>query len=163
MNRTTFLEDVSTWPELLMFCGDIGYDTSAIYDNETRDEEIESDLRERAYDDCWQEIRDWLYDLCDSSRGDYWRRDDYGDWYLMDNDDFEAYKNDVLEYADDNELFDAEDEDEDDWSWEPVPIEPPTPPAETGVTLDELFTAVQILSPREIDKPDEEPSLQILF
>ena len=161
MDRITFLEDVGTWPELLMFCGNIGYDTSEIYDNETRDEEIESDLRDRVFDDCWQEIRDWLYDLCDSSRGDYWRRDDYGDWYRMDDDDFDAWKRDVLEYADENELFDPEDdEDEDDNEPYEFPSEPEAPPVETGVTLDELFTAVQVLSPCETA---EEPSIQMLF
>lgn len=164
MTRSEFINEVNTWSELTNFCYRIGYEIDEIWEDSARDDYITESLQDNVRNgDYWGEIRDWLDNLDSGSEGDYWRRNDYGEWFILDDNDLEAYKSDVLEYADDNELFDAEDEGEDDWPWEPAPIEPPAPPAETGVTLDELFMAVQVLSPHETNEHDEEPSLQILF
>lgn len=112
MTRNEFLNDVITFGELKDFCYD--YDCTMledVYDEEGRDDYINECLMDWARDDSWQE----LYSRLDGipTGYDWYRYDDYGEWCGLDDGDFEEYKDDVLEWGDDNDIWD-EDEEEDD-------------------------------------------------
>lgn len=117
MTRHEFLDDVCDFSELRDFCygNDCGI-CDDIYDDESKDDYINEHLWDMADDaDGWQSLYRTLNDI--PTGYDYYRLDDYGDFNGLDDDDFEDYKNDVLEWMDDNECWD-EDEDDDEESCE---------------------------------------------
>lgn len=110
MTRQEFLDDVCSFDELRDFC----YDNDCticddIYDDDSKDDYINERLSDMADDaDSWQSLYRTLEDI--PTGYDYYRLDDYGDFNGLDDDDFEDYKNDVLEWMDDREYWE-EDED----------------------------------------------------
>lgn len=110
MTRQEFLDDVCSFDELRDFC----YDNDCticddIYDDDSKDDYINEHLSDMADDaDSWQSLYRTLEDI--PTGYDYYRLDDYGDFNGLDDDDFEDYKNDVLEWMDDGEYWE-EDED----------------------------------------------------
>ena len=126
MTRNEFLENVSTFGDLKDFCCD--EDCSLledVYDEEGRDDYINECLMDWTREDSWQD----LYSRLDSipTGYDWYRYDDYGDWCGLDDEDFEDYKGDVLEWADDHGVWDddeEEDMDEDCFEDEPEDDEP---------------------------------------
>lgn len=110
MTRQEFLDDVCSFDELRDFC----YDNDCticddIYDDDSKDDYINEHLSDMADDaDSWQSLYRTLEDI--PTGYDYYRLDDYGDFNGLDDDDFEDYKNDVLEWMDDREYWE-EDED----------------------------------------------------
>ena len=110
MTRDYFANNVETWDELIEFCNGIGYDLN-VYDEYSRDEVVDQQLVERIHDSGWEEIYSWLEDI--PTGYEYYRIDDYNDFVGLDEEDFADYKNDVLEYADDDgEVWDEDTEDE---------------------------------------------------
>ena len=115
MTRDEFIEDVTTWSELLSFCSDEGYETDDIYTSEDRDDYIDEDLVEMARNDSWRDVLSTLRDLEDDDGFEYYRRDDWNGWVgLSDGDDeFDSYKENVLEWMDDNGYWPGDEEDDD--------------------------------------------------
>lgn len=112
MTRQEFIENVTSWWDLIDFCRDEGSSIcDSIYDEEGRDDFVNDRLSDWTREYSWQEVLGFLDQI--PTGYDYYRYDDYYDeWEGLDNDDFYAYKDDVLEWADDHNIWDEEDEDE---------------------------------------------------
>lgn len=110
MTRQEFVEDVYSWGDLIAFCCDEGLShCEDVYTDNDKDECINEDLIEMARD-----ASNWL-DLLDTLRSIptgcyYYRKDDYGEWYgLCDEDsDFNDTKDEILNYCDENNIWDEE-------------------------------------------------------
>lgn len=114
MRRQDFIDDITTWSELLSFCYDEDCDICEdIYSEDSRDEDIDTNnLVEWARNNTWQELHDILEEI--PTGYDYYCRDDYGDWFGADNDLFEDRKQEVIDWMDDGGYWDEEYEDEED-------------------------------------------------
>lgn len=114
MRRQDFIDDITTWSELLSFCYDEDCDICEdIYSEDDRDENIDSNsLVEWARNNTWQELYDILEEI--PTGYDYYWEDDYGDWHGADDDLFEDRKQEVIEWMDDGGYWDEEYEDEED-------------------------------------------------
>ena len=169
MTRAEFIDEVQNWSELIDFCNDEGCNyCEDIYDDYQKDEYFDDQIVEMARNaEGWQDLLDSLRDIPDGS--DYYRRDDYGEWYAVDDDDFDNYKQDILEWADDNDIWEEEEEenvdeeessdDEDDFDEEKL---------EEGCSLGELFTSCNtrlqtIEQAREQEKEQEERNFEQLI
>lgn len=112
MTRQEFLDDVCDFSELREFC----YDNDCgicddIYDDESKDDYINEHLSDMADD--WRSLYRILDDI--PTGYDYYRLDDYGDFNGLDDDDFEDYKDEVLEWMDNNEYWDEDEDDEEEY------------------------------------------------
>lgn len=106
MTRQEFIDEAYGWYHLIDFCSAAGCDICEdIYSDGDRDYEIEEDLNDMIRDHNWREILETLQDYDRNSGYEYYRRDEYGDWYGLDNNDFDQYKNDILAWADDNGIW----------------------------------------------------------
>lgn len=112
MTRQEFIDDVTSWWELLDFCEEESCDyCDNIYSSDARDDEInEYELDDWARNYTWRQLLNILSDLDDDY--EYYRKDEYGEWESLDDYDFDNYKDDVLRWADDNDVFE-DDEEED--------------------------------------------------
>lgn len=111
MTRNEFLESVNDWWELKDFCSEIGCEhCDCIIDDDGLDEEIEYALGEYLRDYNWREIRDMLDDI--PTGYDWYRCDGSFDYVGLDDDDFDSYKDDVLDWADDHDVWDEDEDDE---------------------------------------------------
>lgn len=119
MTRNEFLEDVTNFGDLKNFCDNEGFDIcDCVIDGEYFDEIIIDRIRERDYFNTWQEVYRFLHDLPDGAA--YYIENDYGEIYEATEDDFEDFKQQVLEYMDTHGEWDPE---EDDIDEEPVETE----------------------------------------
>lgn len=124
MTRDEFLE-IDSWSDLLYFCSNEGCSIcDDICHEDDRDDYINeclTDMARDAYD--WKDLRDTLDNI--NTGWDYYRRDEYdGEWIGLDGDDFGEYLNDVLEWGDEEEVWDEPDEDEDEDANFAQPIDP---------------------------------------
>lgn len=111
MTRQEFIDSVNSFYDLIDFCNDYGCDICEdIVDDDTMDDYINEEIGD--FYGSWRELRDLLSDI--PTGYEYYRRDGRLDYVWMDNNDFESYKDDVLSWADDAEVFETEEEDEDD-------------------------------------------------
>lgn len=111
MTRDEFLDDVITFGDLKSFCYDEGCSIlENVYDDEERDEQINDCLVDWAREDSWEALHRRLDDI--PTGYEWYCYDDYGEWRGLDDDDFESYKRDVLEWADDDEIWDANEDDD---------------------------------------------------
>lgn len=174
MTRTEFIENVQNWWELLDFCNDEGCDIcDDVYDDDSKDQYINETLVDTARNvDDW---RDLLQTLSDIPYGyDCYRLDGYCDFVGLDDEDFESYKDDVLEWGDDRDIWEDEEEEEEYVAEEPAPSEPVADKeedafdAESGCSIEDLFSAsVSCLQMIEISaqeaKKQEDAAFEILF
>ena len=144
MTRQEFIDNVTTWSELLDFCYDENiYFCEDVYTEDAKDDYFNDMLVDMARDaGNWQELYNRLEEI--PTGYDYYIRDDYGDFEGADDDDFDSRYEDVLEYMDDNEYWDDDDGDED-YEEEPVreeyvDPEDEEPVEEEDVSIAELFT-----------------------
>lgn len=115
MTRSYFLDNVTEWSELIELCRDHDCNICEdIIDEDQLDEYVDYDIRNSDYG--WWEIRDYLSNI--STSYSYYRCDGTFDYTGLDDADFEDYKARVLEWMDDNDLWDDE-EDEEDFDDEP--------------------------------------------
>lgn len=142
MTRQEFIDNVTTWSELLDFCynEDI-YFCEDVYTEDAKDDYFNDMLVDMARDaGSWRELYDRLEEI--PTGYDYYIRDDYGDFEGADDDDFDSRYEDVLEYMDDNEYWD--DDEEEEVEEEPAPDdedpEDEEPVEEEDVSIAELFT-----------------------
>ena len=138
MTRREFINDVQYWSDLLDFCSDEGCDyCEDVYSSDQWNDWIDDNMYDWARNNGWREILRILQDYDELTGYDYYRKDEYGDWYGLDDNDFESYKNDVLEYMDDNDYWDEEEEEK-----PPAPYVSPEDiaPLETeDISIDDLF------------------------
>ena len=101
MTRNEFIDNITEWYELKDFCSDFDCDVCEdIYDDDDYDDSVEEDIRDAIADYGWRDIRDFLGNL--PSGYYYYRRNSAFDYDGLDDDDFEDYKEDVLEWGDDS-------------------------------------------------------------
>ena len=136
MTRQEFIDDVQYWSELIDFCYEEGcYVCEDVYTSDQRDDRIDEDVSEMMRNNSWRTILDTLQTYDDQSGYEYYSLDGYGDWIGLDDDDLASYKDDVLEWMDNNGRWgDENDEDENDED-DNIPTE-----AE-DLSLNELFNA----------------------
>lgn len=144
MTRQEFIDNVTTWSELLDFCYGENIDfCEDVYTEDAKDEYFDDILVDMARNaGNWQELYELLEEI--PTGYDYYIRDDYGDFEGADDDDFDSHYEDVLEYMDCNEYWDDDDGDED-YEEEPVreeyvDPEDEEPVEEEDVSIAELFT-----------------------
>ena len=107
MTRNEFIDNITEWYELKDFCSDFDCDVCEdIYDDDDYDDIVEEDIRDAIADYGWRDIRDFLGNL--PSGYYYYRRNSAFDYDGLDDDDFEDYKEDVLEWGDDYGAWDEE-------------------------------------------------------
>lgn len=144
MTREEFLDNITDWWELIDFCSDESCDIcDNIYSSDARDEEInEYQLTDWARNNTWQNLYSLLENI--PTGYDYYRLDEYGDWEALDDDDFDDYKDDVLNWADDRGVFDEDDDEEDpaDYGIEDDD-EPDDEDIEEPISMFELFSDCQ--------------------
>ena len=111
MTRTEFINDIQCWDDLMDFCS--GYDCNVCEDiipyislNRNLGEDFT--MYGDEYD--WDDIRDWLNNIDENAN--YYYRSGSFEYESVDN-QFESYKDDVLEWGDEGDVWDPEDEDED--------------------------------------------------
>lgn len=112
MTRDEFINGINEWWELIDFCNNENCDICEdIYDEDERDDYINSNLYEIVAEACnWYNLKETLENI---PTGDGYYFCNGWDWDRLDDDDFRAYKNDVLEWMDDNVMWDDEDEEYD--------------------------------------------------
>lgn len=142
MTKLEFIDNVTTWDELLEFCRDTGCDTcDYIIGADSLDEYINEDLRYAVNNgENWTEIYGWLTDI--NASYSYYRVNGSFDYEPVDTDrDFVCYKDDVFGWADENNIWDEEYDGEEE---EPEPDEndePEEPPVE-----EEDFSVADLMS-----------------
>lgn len=113
MTRQEFINDVNDFAELIDFCNDVG---CSICEDLVYYDAISDYIWDviRDWDSGWEELRDALGNIDTTP---YWyRHEGWLDFYGVD-DEFDDYKREVLEEADEYNYFDDEDEDDDDDAW----------------------------------------------
>lgn len=110
MTRQEFIDDVTTFDELHSFCIDIEYDLQedGAYSEDEYDEYINEEAYEIARENDWRDLRGWLSELPDGY--DFYVKDAWEDWGGRSCREIDDLKESVLEYADQNDLFDVEEE-----------------------------------------------------
>lgn len=133
MTRHEFIENIDNWEELLDFCYNYNCDIcDNVYDSEERDEYIDNNFYGLCREECWTTVRDYLNEI--PTENDYYKNNcSYLDWTGLDNeDDFEGYKQDALDWGDDNDIWDEEESDKEEEELDPVP--------EEDISTSELFS-----------------------
>ena len=119
MTRAEFIDEVTEWWELIDFCNDNRCEdlVENLYSEDARNEYIDDCLVDWAHDNGWRDLLDILRDYENEDGYDYYVYDEYYGRYVgATTDDFRTYKDEVLRYADENDLFDAEEDEEEEES-----------------------------------------------
>ena len=145
MTINEFVESITDWWDLKNFCDEYGcYICDDIYD----DDGVNGYINDRLYDMCreesWEDVRDWLNNFADSYGEGYYRIDEYGDIYYMDEADFQGCKEEVLQWALRDGAVEEYDEDEDleEEGSEPEEVCPYEAPE---FSFDELYTESNVV------------------
>lgn len=113
MTRNEFLENVHDWESLIDFASEIECDVcDELVLGENLSGRIADDLDDYAYDYDWTDIRRWLMDIRDGH--DCYNREGSFEYTVLDDEDFDGYKSDVLSFADRYNYWDEEDLDDED-------------------------------------------------
>ena len=117
MRREEFFDQVTDICDLIDFCNDnYAYESFVsdydIMDAESRDSYIDEDIEERLRYNSWTDVRDYLDSLTESYEYDYWRLAD-GEWYGIDDREFDYLRDQLVELLDENDFFDEEGEEDD--------------------------------------------------
>lgn len=112
MTREEFQENVNSWYDLREFCNEYGCEVcSDIYSQDEMDEEIDNsivDMAREATD--WKDLLSKLEDI--PTEDDYYLKNGYGDFTELDDEDFDCHKDDVFDWAENEGIFDEEDEED---------------------------------------------------
>lgn len=115
MTRSEFLESVDNydldWDDLKEFCNEEDCPVcDDVYDDSDRDDYIDDELENWAYNEHWSDIRDRLTSI--PVGYDWWQRDAYGDWNGLDDGDFQEYVHNVVRWMDEHGAWDEEEDNE---------------------------------------------------
>ena len=128
MKRSEFIHGVTTWYELLDVCYENSLSScEEIISEDSRNEYIDESLVDLARDNSWRDLMSILNSYDEDSGYDYYKYDEtYCVWRPLDDDDFEDYKQYVLDEMDGNDYWDPEDDEEEveDFEEEPAPTSP---------------------------------------
>lgn len=122
MTRQEFIDDITTFAELKEFCYDHDCELlDDVYDQEQLDDEINAWVDDNHRDYMWNELRDYFDNI--PTGYDYYRQTDVMEYEGLDHTDFQLFKNEVLEWSDDNEVWDEDEENgedaDGDFTWWP--------------------------------------------
>ena len=180
MTRSYFLDYVTDWSELIELCREYDCDICEdIIDSDGLNDYVDSDISNTDYG--WRSIRDFLAGI--PTGYDYYRCDGAFDYVGLDDSDFEDYKSRILDWMDEDDLWEpeeGEDEDEDfdpDYDFfspgeeEPEPEEPEEPPIEEeDFTISDLMymCSAELVTIRQVTEwqnntPDDDMSLVLPF
>lgn len=160
MTRDEFLE-ISEWADLVDFCYENNlYMCDDVYDDGQKDEWINDRLYDWARELNWRELYDRLNEIPDSS--DWYILDDYGDFCEAGDEEFEEYKENILEAADENGLFDDEEEEYEEDSLEDYTLDEDETEEEEFVP-EMPFDTLYRQSPNTQEDKNEEFTLKSLF
>lgn len=135
MTRQEFIDSINYWDELIEFCTDKGCDyCDDLYDEGQWDHCVEDDAYEIIRSGSWRDVLSTLQDYENLSGYEYYRKDEWGDWYGLDNNDFDQYKDDILAWADDNGIWDEEKSSQPYDTEDEVPLE--------DISFEELFASI---------------------
>lgn len=125
MTRSEFIDNITEWWHLIDFCNDEDCSICEdVYHDDDLDNMIDEDITNAVTDGMgWREVRDRLESIDHSY--DYYVCEGYMVYEGLNDDDFERYKADVIEWMDNNGLWDAEDEDDDFDEDDILPFEEP--------------------------------------
>lgn len=145
MTRSEFINDITRWWELIDFCRDVGCEVCEdIVCADDLDRCIEDDVENSAHDGMsWEDIRDRLNDI--ETRYEYYLNDGYIIYNgLNSEEDFDEYKDEVLDWMDSYGDWDEEDTEDDDFvdeedSYQEVK-EDSDPPMEAEFPVTELIS-----------------------
>lgn len=159
MTREEFFDQITDWYELIDFCLNNGYDDycNDIYSEDSRDDEVCYELKERFDDSSWQRIRDYLNDLPEDY--EYYRRDDYGDWHGLDVYDFRDRRDEIVEVLDGDGFWD---DPEDEWD-EDVDPEDLIPVPEESVSIFNMISGNKDMIIAESRTEDKQISVKDLL
>lgn len=157
MTREEFIQDVNSVSELLDFCWHYNCECcNDIISEETRDERIDDDVVQIARDSGWQDAYDWLSRIRDTTGYDYYI-DDGDEYRPLWDDEFDYYKEEVLEWADMcGDVFDEEEPDDD----EEEQTQPEEPQEEEFVIEDEDCTVQEMIFSAFVVKQSAEQEQQ---
>lgn len=107
MTRTEFVNEITLWDELIELCASMECPLCEdIVSDDNRDSEIEEDIVDLLENNYWHNILDMLNAIPTGS--DYYQREETLVYRTVDEYDFEEYKNSVMEWMDENGIFDEE-------------------------------------------------------
>lgn len=110
MTRSEFLSDVGDFWSLRDFCYSAGsYYFDDIYDESAKDDYVDDYLNSLGSSDEWRDVLVFLENIPDNE-SDWYRLDSYSGFIALDCNDFSEMKNEVLEWADENSVWDEEPE-----------------------------------------------------
>lgn len=165
MTRQEFVDEVWSWGELMDFCYDNNYELEDIFDEDAKDDYFDNEIEEMARNSSdWRELLDRLEEIPNGY--DWYVIDDYYGFRGADEDDFRDFKDQVLEWADHDGIWDDDEEpdeepmmdsEEDDESNNELEIEEP-------LSIRELFAAtVAGYQKIETAKAEEREENEALF
>lgn len=110
MTISEFERYITTWDELLEFCNDNGlYTCEDIASESIYEEWVEEDIANR---ECsWYALADYMQEL--PRYGEYFVRNSWLDYEVLNDSDFESYKQGVYEEALNDDIFDDDDDSND--------------------------------------------------
>lgn len=116
MTRSEFIDEITRWWELIDFCRDVGCEVCEdVVSDDDLNGCIEDDIENSAHDGMsWEDIRDRLNDI--ETGYEYYLNDGYMIYNgLNDEEDFDEYKDEVLDWMDSYGDWDEEDTEDDDF------------------------------------------------
>lgn len=143
MTREEFERDVRDMDDLKSFCWDNDcYECDEVESSDVWNDWIEENLVDWARDNTWRDLMSILNNMDDNSGYSWYVWDEYTSEYRpADDSDFEEYHRRVLEWADENGVFDdaeREEEDEDE-NFEPVDPEDEEPTPDEECSFDDIY------------------------
>lgn len=111
MTRQEFIDSIDFWHELIDFCNDMECDIcEEIVNGDDLEERIREDFNDYGSEYPWTDIRGWLNDIVEGH--DYYLRNGSFEYEYLCDEDFDDYKERVIEWMDRNNMWDDE---EDEW------------------------------------------------
>lgn len=111
MTRDEFINEVTTFDDLVCFCNTNGLEHIVEYirDGEDYENYLDELFRDMIYDYGWREARDQMNNV--DNDGYDWYETSYGDWVNINEDDnLDEYKDQVIEAMDRDEAWDEPEE-----------------------------------------------------
>lgn len=108
MTRREFEEDINSWGDLIYFCSVNECSVCEyIYDEDAKDDYINDQLYGMVQD-CrdWRDILDTLRNFPDKE-GEWYYLDDFGNFCVLNDEDFHNYKHETAGWMDWHELWDG--------------------------------------------------------